>query len=84
MCVYPVSKAILVLKFLVAVTVGWWHSGSAISALAYKDMVASTQDNKDFVRNMLVRAKQTNGNFDPYGAYSPTILGLHLSDCCRL
>lgn len=47
-------------------TVGWWHSGSAISALAYKDMVASTSDNRDFVRSMLSRAKSTNGNFDPY------------------
>ncbi|KZV78283.1 hypothetical protein EXIGLDRAFT_51966 [Exidia glandulosa HHB12029] len=48
-------------------TVGWWQSGSAISALAYKDMVASTSDNRDFVRAMLSRAKATNGNFDPYG-----------------
>ncbi|KAH7097443.1 glycosyl hydrolase family 76-domain-containing protein [Auriculariales sp. MPI-PUGE-AT-0066] len=48
-------------------TVGWWISGSAVSALAYKDMVASTSDNRDFVIAMLQQAKATNSNFDLYG-----------------
>lgn len=43
-----------------------WGTGTTLSALAYKDMVASTKDNHDFVKSVLQAAKQNNANFDPY------------------
>ncbi|KZV98352.1 Six-hairpin glycosidase [Exidia glandulosa HHB12029] len=43
-----------------------WGTGTTLSALAYKDMVASTNNNRDTVRNILAAAKKNNANFDPY------------------
>ncbi|EJD35437.1 Six-hairpin glycosidase [Auricularia subglabra TFB-10046 SS5] len=44
-----------------------WGTGTTLSALAYKDMVASTKDNHDFVKAVMQAAKNHNENFDPYG-----------------
>jgi len=43
-----------------------WGSGTTLSALPYKDMVASTRDNYDFVSQVLDAAKAHNTNFDPF------------------
>ncbi|KZV90632.1 Six-hairpin glycosidase [Exidia glandulosa HHB12029] len=43
-----------------------WGTGTTLSALAYKDMVASTHDNHDFVKSVLAAAKAHNEHFDPY------------------
>lgn len=45
-----------------------WGTGTTLSALAYKDMVASTHDNHDLVMSILQAAKKNNANFDPYCA----------------
>ncbi|EJD46826.1 Six-hairpin glycosidase [Auricularia subglabra TFB-10046 SS5] len=44
-----------------------WTTGTTLGAFAYKDMVASTRDNYDFVKAALAAAKRNNKNFDPYG-----------------
>ncbi|KZV98357.1 Six-hairpin glycosidase [Exidia glandulosa HHB12029] len=43
-----------------------WGTGTTLSALAYKDMVASTKTNKDTVKKILAAAKKNNQHFDPY------------------
>ena len=47
-------------------TVGW-GSGTTLTALPYKDLIASTRGNHDFVKKVLAAAKKHNKNFDPYG-----------------
>ncbi|EJD35990.1 Six-hairpin glycosidase [Auricularia subglabra TFB-10046 SS5] len=44
-----------------------WTTGTTLGAFAYKDMVASTRANYDFVKTALRAAKKHNKNFDPYG-----------------
>ncbi|KAH7100692.1 Six-hairpin glycosidase-like protein [Auriculariales sp. MPI-PUGE-AT-0066] len=43
-----------------------WDVGTTLSALAYKDTVASTRDNYDYVKAALQHAKDHDGNFDPF------------------
>ncbi|EJD35457.1 hypothetical protein AURDEDRAFT_175483 [Auricularia subglabra TFB-10046 SS5] len=43
-----------------------WGTGTTLGALPYKDMVASTKNNRDFVKKALNAAKKHNKNFDPY------------------
>ncbi|KAH7100691.1 Six-hairpin glycosidase [Auriculariales sp. MPI-PUGE-AT-0066] len=44
-----------------------WGTGTTLGAFVYKDMIASTRDNYDFVKTALESAKANNANFDPFG-----------------
>jgi hypothetical protein len=43
-----------------------WDMGTTLGALAYKDMVASTRDNYDYVKTALQHAKGHHPSFDPF------------------
>ncbi|EJD35438.1 hypothetical protein AURDEDRAFT_154866, partial [Auricularia subglabra TFB-10046 SS5] len=43
-----------------------WQVGTTVSSIAYKDMVAGTKQNHDYVKAALQAAKNNNEHFDPF------------------
>lgn len=43
-----------------------WSCGTTLGAFAYKDMVASTKDNRDYVKAALAHVHSKSAPFDPY------------------